>query len=587
MEITNTSPQNYLLICEIGPIYDFVRQSRKTVDFWGASFLFSYFMSEVARDIKDNGGAIFLPHLDNNPMRAGSGTITCGSIPDQIYATFTDTDRQRSNIENRLKTVLEDVIKAIAPKVEAVAVAVAGHKGRRHDALFPGEVKNFFQFFYIIHEINGIEPTFDEFVEAERKIRMRYAIRPFRQITGNDSIAKWEKCSLCGDRKRIYSIVVDKGAGLYHEEHICSVCLLKRFLPEAVTSIFSGAAKIKEPQYKSTSDIALSPIKACIATADDEIKNSYKTFINACEQASEEKDSEGRFFYDQVLRKKFAEKFAAWKKKIGEKYPEDTKLNWLNRPFYSIVYMDGDNMGDILKANRDKFPPYIKDVSKVISDFSNAVDAIVSKHHGQLIFAGGEDIIFVIHPEYLLCCIKELNETYNKYFADNDHKYFADNDHTKSMAEKFTLSAGAMICYHKYPLSEAIHRAGVMLKDHAKKRKGKDATAISLIKGHTEALQFTFSNKSLGNLKRLKECLLRSEISRTTPYRIAENKELFAFLTDTVLRKNYLYTVIAGTRNPEKINPNIEEIVNLLMSFGDAETMIDALLFARFMLGDR
>ncbi len=574
MEITNTSPQNYLLICEIGPICDFVRQSRKTVDFWGASFLFSYFMSEVARDIKDNGGAIFLPHLDNNPMCTGSGTITCGSVPDQIYATFTDS--QRSNIENRLKTVLEDVIKAIAPKVEAVV----GQKGTLHDALFPGEVKNFFQFFYIIHEINGIEPTFDEFVEAERKIRMRYAIRPFRQITGNDSIAKWEKCSLCGDRKRIYSIVVDKDAGLYHEEeHICSVCLLKRFLPKAVTSIFSGAAKIKEPQYKSTSDIALSPIKACIATADDEIKNSYKTFINACEQASEEKDSEGRFFYDQVLRKKFAEKFDAWKKKIGEKYPEDTKLNWLNRPFYSIVYMDGDNMGDILKANRDKFPPYIKDVSKVISDFSNAVDAIVSKHHGQLIFAGGEDIIFVIHPEYLLGCIKELNETYNKYFADNDH--------TKSMVEKFTLSAGAMICYHKYPLSEAIHRAGVMLKDHAKKRKGKDATAISLIKGHTEALQFTFSNKSLGNLKKLKECLLQSKISRTTPYRIAENKELFAFIPDTVLRANYLYTIIDGTRNPEKEKPDIKEIVRLLVSFDDTETMIDALLFARFLSGDR
>lgn len=563
----------YLLICEIGPICDFVRKSRKTVDFWGASFLFSYFMSEVARDIKDNGGAIFLPHLDNNSMRAGSGTITCGSVPDQIYATFTDADRQRSNIENRLKTVLEDVIKAIAPKVEAVAVA--GQKGTLHDALFPGEVKNFFQFFYIIHEINGIEPTFDEFVEAERKIRMRYAIRPFRQITGNDGIAKWEKCSLCGDRKRIYSIVVDKDAGLYHEEHICSVCLLKRFLPEAVTSIFSGAAKIKEPQYKSTSDIALSPIKACIATADDEIKNSYKTLINACEQASEEKDSEGRFFYDQVLRKKFA----AWKKKIGEKYPEDTKLNWLNRPFYSIVYMDGDNMGDILKANRDKFPSYIKDVSKVISDFSNAVDAIVSKHHGQLIFAGGEDIIFVIHPEYLLGCIKELNETYNQYFADNDH--------TKSMAEKFTLSAGAMICYHKYPLSEAIHRAGVMLKDHAKKRQGKDATAISLIKGHTEALQFTFSNKSLGNLKKLKECLLQSEISRTTPYRIAENKELFAFVPDTVLRANYLYTIIDGTRNPEKEKPDIKEIVRLLVSFDDTETMIDALLFARFLSGDR
>ncbi|KAB2835994.1 MAG: type III-B CRISPR-associated protein Cas10/Cmr2, partial [Candidatus Brocadia sp.] len=507
MEITNTSTKNYLLICEIGPIYDFVSQSRKTVDFWGASFLFSYFMSEVARDITNNGGTIFLPHLDNNPMYAGSGTITCGSVPDQIYATFTDTDSQRSNIENRLKTVLEDVIKAIAPKVEAMA----GQKGKRLEDLVHGEVKNFFQLFYIIHEINGIQPTFDEFVEAERKIRMRYAIRPFTQTSGSDSIAKWDKCSLCGDRKRIYSIVVDKDAGLYNKEHICSVCLLKRFLPESVKSIFSGAAKIKEPQYKSTSDIALSPIKACIDTADadNEIKETYHTLIKACELASEEKDSEGRFFYDPILSRKFT----AWKKNLGDKYPAETRLNWLNRPFYSIVYMDGDNMGDILKANRDKFPAYIKDVSMIISDFSNAVDAIVSNHHGQLIFAGGEDINFVIHPEYLLDCIKELNETYNKFFAENNH--------TKAMAEKFTLSAGVMICYHKYPLSEAIHRAGVMLKDHAKKRKGKDATAISLIKGHTEALQFTFSNKSLDSLKRLKECLIQSEISRTTPYRIA------------------------------------------------------------------
>lgn len=168
--VSQTLPKNYLLICEIGPIYDFVRQSRKTVDFWSASFLFSYVMSEVARDITSNGGAIFLPHLDNNPMYAGSGTITCGSVPDQIYATFTDS--QRSTIENRLKTVLEDVIKVIAPKIEAMA----RQKDSRLEGLVHSEIKNFFQFFYIIHEINGIQPTFDEFVEAERKIRMRYAV---------------------------------------------------------------------------------------------------------------------------------------------------------------------------------------------------------------------------------------------------------------------------------------------------------------------------------------------------------------------------------------------------------------------------
>ncbi|NUO10016.1 MAG: type III-B CRISPR-associated protein Cas10/Cmr2 [Candidatus Brocadia sp.] len=575
MEITNTSTQNYLLICEIGPIYDFVRHSRKTVDFWGASFLFSYFMSEVARDIKNNGGNIFLPYLDNNPMYLRSGTITCGSVPDQIYATFTDS--HKSTIENGLKTIIENVIKTIASNVESMA----GQKGKLVGAFEHGEVKDFFNFFYIIHEIKDIQLTFEEFVEAERKIRMRYTVRPFNQITGNNSIAKWHKCSLCGDRKRIYSIPVDKDAGLYNEEHICRVCLLKRFLPEAVKSIFSGFnVEIKEPHYKSTSDIALSPIKECMNTADNEIKMTYKALIKACEQASEEKDSEGRFFYDPILKQKFSEKFSEWKKKIGEKYPEETKLKWLDRPFYSIVYMDGDNMGDILKANCDKFPGYIKDVSKIISDFSNVVDNIVSNNHGQLIFAGGEDINFVIHPEYLLECIEELNNLYNCYFAKNEL--------TKSMAEKFTLSAGVIVCYHKHPLSQAILSANKMLTK-AKEYKGKNATAISLIKGHTEVFNFAFPNKLIGDLRELKKCLLTSAISRTTPYRIRESEDILKSITDNTYKENYLYTILAGTRRARKTDDEIAKMVELLMKFGevDIDTMINALLFARFLIGDK
>ncbi|KKO18869.1 MAG: type III-B CRISPR-associated protein Cas10/Cmr2 [Candidatus Brocadia sp.] len=560
--------KNYLLICEIGPIYDFVRQSRKTVDFWGASFLFSYVMSEVARDITNNGGTLFLPYLDNNPMYRRNGTIACGSVPDQIYVTFTDS--RRSAIENGLKTIIEEIVKTIALKVGKLAE----QKGKA-GVFDHGELKDFFHFFYTIHEIKDAQPTFEEFLEAERKIRIRSALRPFRQITGNNSIAKWEKCSLCGDRKRIYSKVVDKDAGLYNEEHICSVCLLKRFLPEAVKSIFSGTrAELKKPRYQSTSDIAFSPIKACIDTADDEMKQAYKALIRECEQISEEKDSEGRFFYDPNLRKKFT----AWKKSLTEKYQDKIKLPWLDRPFYSIISMDGDNMGNILKENRDKFPGYIQDVSRIISDFSNAVNATVSRNQGQLIFAGGEDINFVIHPEYLLDCIGELNNLYNGYFLKNDL--------TKPMAEKFTLSAGVVVCYHKYPLSQAILSACGMLRK-AKKFRGKNATAISLIKGHTETFNFAFSNKLIGDLKRLKELLLSADISRTTPYRIKESEEVLKAITDARHKENYLYTIIAGTRGVDKANAEIMEIVGLLMKFEGIDAMINALLYARFLAGDK
>ncbi len=115
-------------------------------------------------------------------------------------------------------------------------------------------------------------------------------------------------------------------------------------------------------------------------------------------------------------------------------------------------------MGEILKANKDNFSPYIKRVSQILSVFSNSVYDIVTKYHGQLIFAGGEDVNFIIHPEYLLECIKELNERYNNYFHDEPL--------TCKMGEKFTLSAGAVICYHKYPLSRTILNAGMMLKDY-------------------------------------------------------------------------------------------------------------------------
>jgi CRISPR/Cas system-associated protein Cas10 (large subunit of type III CRISPR-Cas system) len=250
--------------------------------------------------------------------------------------------------------------------------------------------------------------------------------------------------------------------------------------------------------------------------------------------------------------------------------------------------MDGDNMGNILQKNSNDFNRYIKTVSEKISAFSMKVSEAIQKYHGQLIFAGGEDVNFIIHPEWLLECICELNQLYNNYFADDEL--------TKKNIGEFTLSAGAVVCYHKYPLSSAILDAGRMLKDYAKKYEDtagkypkKNATAISLIKGHTEVLNLCFSNKLIGDLIELKESLLRSEISRTTPYSIKGEKVILDELKDNAHKENYLYTIIAGTRGTEKTDAEIKRLVGLLMKFDEAkkDTMADALLYARFLAGDK
>ncbi|MBU1486877.1 type III-B CRISPR-associated protein Cas10/Cmr2, partial [bacterium] len=535
----------------MGPIDDFTRHSRKTIDFWSGSFIFSYLMAETARKISSFGAEIFLPSLENNPLCFGDGIVTCGSVPDQIYVLLNDDNK--AEIEDVLKDVISETLKDVVGKIEA-------KKGSNIDLC---EINNFFNFFHIIHEIKNHYPTHKEFIEAEQKIKMRAAIRPFNQLKDQEWIPKWKKCSLCGDRKGVYSEPVDKkDAGHYEEEHICNVCILKRCLPKIVKEIVPKIDKriVEKSHYQSTSDIALSPIKVII---DDNERKEFGPLIDKCKKETEGIDiSEGRYFYDVSFKKRFAN----WREDLLEKYPE---LSWLDRPFYSIVYMDGDNMGEILKGSF----PCIKDISKILSQFSNAVSDIVSDHHGQLIFAGGEDVNFIIHPEYLLDCIDELNGCYKGLMGN--------------ISEKSTLSAGAIVCYHKYPLSQAILKAGKMLHDHAKKYSGKNATAISLIKGHRETTSLTISNSKIKTLEKLKESLLQTDISRTTPYRIKKEIDILNRLADLSQRRNYLYAIIAGTRGLERTNKKIEELVDLLMEFGDVQTAINALLYTRFLIGEK
>jgi len=572
--------KNYLLICEIGPIFDFTSQSRKTVDFWGASFLFSYLMAEVGRVICQKDGRIFLPYLDDNPMFLEDGEVTCGSVPDQIYAVFEKSKKEA------IEKALEDII--VTTMKEKIIPHFSATAGVSFSDTNKSEIQKFINFFYIVNEIRGDTPTYNEFIEAERKIRMRAAFRPFEQATSSSGINKWEKCNLCGDRQKVFQIDIEKDAkDLLDTERICSVCLLKRYLPKIAEKLNPNIkAPSGEDHYQSTSDIAAIPIR--------ERMKLFESFIPECLKKLDEKDrilreeckagpdeGQGRGYFDMSLNalKDFRETFKQCEDRLKENGGDYMPFAWLNRPFYSIVYMDGDNMGEVLKKNADNFEPYIKKASELLSKFSSSVNKIITDYCGQLIFAGGEDINFVIHPEYLLDCVEKLNESYNRLFAEDDL--------TKPMAEKFTLSTGAIVCYHKYPLSEAIRRAGAMLKEHAKQHKGKNATAISLIKGHTETLNLTFSNSLIDKLKAMKECLIKADISRTTPYRIEEHKELFSLIADETLRKNFLYTIIAGTRNPHRENKEIEELVELLTSFGHTATMINALLFARFLSGEK
>ena len=602
--VTNDKYVHSLLVCEIGPIFDFVRHSRKTKDYWSASFLFSYFMADVARTIEvEDIATRFRPYLDDNPLMRKQKDVPAGDVPDQLF--FVLEEKNMGAATNALKNSVSLSIGSLVKKIEAEAEnGSLDNKWLNPGKICQDEVKRFFRLFWIFHPIAGPVPTYDEMQAAESKIKQRAMLIEYEHLTGVYSIPKWKKCNLCGDREAVYAQCITETSkkpdeASYDWERICSVCLFKRFLPEALKGL------VRNPEFDSSSDLAAVPfyqhqarLISAVQIPDVLTKNlkiAYEKHVVKCKNHEPVLKGQSNL-YDSVFGRclyrtesntadslrTLKQAFKSLEDELVKIDPSYERLRWLDRPFYSIVYMDGDRMGKVAELNKENFQKFVPEVSKVLSKFAREVPNIVAKHHGQLIFCGGDDVNFMIHPEYLLKCLIELQTRYTELFRNNPG--------TQKNADELTLSAGAIVCYHKFPLSEAIRQAYDVMTYNAKTFSQKNATAIKLVKGHTESLTLTLSNALLSEIEKLEALFLRGQISRTTPHRINAERDLLKQLlgSDRAACLNYLTAILSGTRGDDSTRASAKEKAEFLMKFADRgiDTLIDAMLYARFLTGE-
>jgi CRISPR-associated protein Cmr2 len=172
--------------------------------------------------------------------------------------------------------------------------------------------------------------------------------------------------------------------------------------------------------------------------------------------------------------------------------------------YYAILMMDGDGLGkwlrgetmppvrDVLhpqlaeyfrKLNGGQNPPGLEaprpvgpalhaSLSEALTNFAlHFVPAIVERHGGTLIYAGGDDVLALLPTRTALACAGDLRETYRRKWAMDEEGH-----ERLLMGSRATVSAGLVVVHYKEDLRFALQAARDAEK--AAKNGGRDALAL-------------------------------------------------------------------------------------------------------------
>jgi CRISPR-associated protein len=223
------------------------------------------------------------------------------------------------------------------------------------------------------------------------------------------------------------------------------------------------------------------------------------------------------------------------KRQVYESFP-DFQPNE-KRPYFAVVTMDGDRLGAALSGDSDlsvSLANVQTRLSSALTEFAtglrspNSTDLNVElkeKRKGtkpQLVYAGGEDVIFLADPRDALDAAVAVRSRYG----------VAMRNHGLNPAEH-TLSAAVLYAHTRTPAGTVFHEAERLLKEEAKERGGRDAVAISLSKGSglPAEVVLKWDDPLLENLRSITSDVESGGLSSRQTYMLAEEgRELLKIL---------------------------------------------------------
>lgn len=147
--------------------------------------------------------------------------------------------------------------------------------------------------------------------------------------------------------------------------------------------------------------------------------------------------------------------------------------------YFAVLHMDGDKMGEGLGKIQEI--GLHQEVSKALAEFAKDVAPDIIKSYGgkagQLVYAGGDDVLALIPLKAVLKCADEMQKAFVAHIARFNL--------TNKKGNPITMSAGIAITPAKLPLDQGLEMARDA--EHAAKEKhGRNAIAVTEAHGTSQ-----------------------------------------------------------------------------------------------------
>lgn len=456
-----------LFIITLGPVQDFIAAARRCRDLWFGSWLLSELSKASAAAIARNSGLdalIFPAPQELRDLDPGSDM----SVANKLVALLPEGTRPRD-------TALR-VKDAILHRLHALRDQALADKPDFDRALTAQQLDDLLDIQWASVPVDPARGYSAARERAESLLAAAKNTRLWRQPTWPTSDRP--KSSIDGLREAVTSQTprCHRGRlGLDESEHLCGVGLLKRNGKRRIP----GQSATHDDRFFSTPHLAALPLlerfEKLPPEKQDQGRQHWRTYLQCLRDHHADTNESVHPKWQSALlgghdgqllfASRIAERFD-YLDDLDRPAPElaelkKTALQAASRalsellacldggeplPYIAILQADGDHMGPAINTLED--PESHRALSQCLDDFARGARGLVEARRGQLIYAGGDDVLAFVPLHHALTCARELADDFARRLAD----YGRDG-------ARPTLSVGISITHFMEPMRHALDTA--------------------------------------------------------------------------------------------------------------------------------